>query len=158
MKDKAQTRRTILVVEDNLSSRAITSTILRHHGYTVMTAAEAPIAVALARQERPDLILMDIGLPGMDGWEATRLLRSHRATEAVPIVIFSAAGTQADRDKAREMGCAEYLIKPLAARILAREIERVLKGASKQSDAATPPVSHFERLKNFFGRESATSR
>ena len=81
---------TLLLVEDNEDNRIIYSTVLRHLGYAVIEAQDGVQAVALARSEHPDLILMDISIPMMDGWEATRVLRRDPATSSIPIVALTA--------------------------------------------------------------------
>lgn len=134
-------RETVLLVDDNEDSRAIVATILQHHGYRVLQAADGPEGVRLAREGRPDVVLMDVGLPRMDGWTAVARLREDPATAAVPVLMFTARGLEADRARARRLGCAGYLLKPVFPRQVVEEVRRVLgERAAPQRDA--PPAEH----------------
>ena len=103
----------LLLVEDNEDNRTIYSTLLRHLGYEVIEAQNGVQAIELARSERPDLILMDISIPEMDGWEATRILRGDPVTKDVPIVALTAHALEDDRERAAEVGFSSYLAKPI---------------------------------------------
>jgi CheY-like chemotaxis protein len=117
---------TLLLVEDNEDNRIIYSTVLRHLGYSVLEAQDGVQAVALARSEHPDLILMDISIPMMDGWEATRVLRRDPATSSIPIVALTAHAMDDDRERAAEIGFTSYLAKPVEPRAVVAEVRRWL--------------------------------
>jgi two-component system, cell cycle response regulator DivK len=114
----------VLLVEDNEDNRTIYSTVLRHLGYEVIEAEDGLRAVALARSELPALILMDISIPGIDGWEATRLLREDPATRAIPIVALTAHALADDRDRAAKAGFSSYLAKPIEPNLVVAEVRR----------------------------------
>src|SRR5712691_12105279 len=97
---KEQVMATILVVEDNEASRDVLSRRLERRGFQVLPAVTGQEAVAVAHAALPDLILMDLGLPGIDGWEATRQLKAAAATRHIPIIVLSAHAMTGDRDKA----------------------------------------------------------
>jgi CheY-like chemotaxis protein len=127
--------KTILLVEDNLDNRVIYSTVLRHYGYTVLTVPTAELALPVARQDRPDLILMDIDLPGADGWSAIEALAQRDVTRGIPIVVISACLAQEGRDKARSLGCADFLEKPLKPTAVASAVARILDGGDPPPSA-----------------------
>jgi two-component system cell cycle response regulator DivK len=116
----------LLLVEDNEDNRTIYSTLLRHLGYEVIEAQNGVQAIELARSERPDLILMDISIPEMDGWEATRILRGDPVTKAIPIVALTAHALEDDRERAAEVGFSSYLAKPIEPRAVLAEVRRLI--------------------------------
>ncbi|MDB4890322.1 MAG: response regulator receiver [Gemmatimonadetes bacterium] len=124
MEPTARIGQTILLVEDNEDNRIIYSTVLRHVGYDVVEAEDGVQAVALARSALPDLILMDISIPGMDGWEATRILRKDPTTMAIPIIALTAHALTDDRERALQMGFTAYLAKPVEPRTVVAEVRR----------------------------------
>ncbi|MGH7476457.1 MAG: response regulator [Longimicrobiales bacterium] len=124
----------VLLVEDNEDNRFIYSTILQRQGYRVLEARTGEEGVSLARERRPDLILMDISLPRMDGFEATRLLKASRQTAAIPIVAVTAHALMQDRLRAREAGCDAYLVKPIEPRKVLAEVERMIGMSGAVSD------------------------
>jgi CheY-like chemotaxis protein len=103
----------ILLVEDNEMNRDMLGRRLRRHGFTVCFAVDGPSGVSAAAREAPDLILMDVALGDMDGWEATRRIRSNPATAAIPIIALTAHALASDRAKSVEVGCAEFDTKPV---------------------------------------------
>ncbi len=103
----------ILLVEDNEMSRDMLTRRLARKGYEVLIAVDGAQAVSMAESEAPDLILMDMGLPVLDGWEATRRLKAAPATRSIPIIGISAHAMAGDREKAIAMGCDDYDIKPV---------------------------------------------
>jgi len=117
---------TVLLVEDNEDNRIIYSTVLRHLGYKVVEAEDGAQAIALARSVTPDLILMDISIPEVDGWEATRIIRADPATSAIPIIALTAHALADDRERATEVGFNAYLAKPIEPRAVVAEIRRWL--------------------------------
>lgn len=123
---------TILVVEDNEDNRVIYGTMLRAHGFVVHEAAGGEEALTMARQSQPSLVLMDIGLPNMDGVEATRLLKQDPRTAQIPVLALTAHALLAERQRATQAGVAGYLIKPIGSTALVREVERALRQASER--------------------------
>jgi two-component system, cell cycle response regulator DivK len=105
--------KTVLIVEDNHDNRAIFAAILNHFGYDVLEAEDGEGGVELARAEHPDLILMDISLPRMDGLEATSLLKADGATSDIPIIAVTAHAMREDEARVRNAGCDGYLAKPV---------------------------------------------
>ena len=103
----------VLVVEDNPANMTLATFLLQSAGHAVITAANAEIGLMLARAEQPDLILMDIQLPGMDGLEATRLLKADAATRAIPVVALTALAMKGDEERIRAAGCDGYIAKPM---------------------------------------------
>ncbi len=103
----------ILVVEDNDMNRDMVSRRLARRGLDVVVAVDGRQGVEMARSEAPDLILMDMSLPEIDGWEATRLLKADEATQAIPIIALTAHAMAGDREKALEAGCDDYDTKPI---------------------------------------------
>ena len=103
----------ILIVEDNATNRRLAVLILETAGYTVLSAADAEAGLTVAREERPDLILMDIQLPGMDGLEATALLKGDDATRAIPVIALTALAMIGDEERIRAAGCDGYVAKPM---------------------------------------------
>jgi two-component system cell cycle response regulator DivK len=103
----------ILIVEDNVANMTLTVFMLQSAGYTVLSATDAEAGLALARNEQPDLILMDIQLPGMDGLEATMLLKRDDATRAIPVIALTALAMKGDEERIRAAGCDGYIAKPM---------------------------------------------
>ena len=133
MDDPASTGQTLLLVEDNEDNRIIYTTVLRHLGYQVLEAQDGVQAVELARDVRPDLILMDISIPRLDGWEATRILRGDPRTRSIPIIALTAHALADDRERATEVGFSAYLAKPIEPRVVVAEIRRWIgEGSSKK--------------------------
>src|ERR1700675_3618490 len=103
----------VLVVEDNAGNMKFTTFLLQSAGHTVLGAATAEAGLALARDEQPNLILMDIQLPGMDGLEATGLLKRAEATRAIPVIALTALTMKGDEERIRAAGCDGYVAKPM---------------------------------------------
>ena len=116
----------ILLVDDDEMSRDMLSRRLIRRGFEVIVAIDGKQGVEAARREKPDIILMDMSLPVMDGWEATRCIKSDDATRGVSVIGLSARTMSADRDKAIEAGCDDYDIKPIEFDRLVGKIERLL--------------------------------
>ena len=112
----------ILVVEDNPLNMELTADILGAAGYTVLRAENAERGIALAREESPALILMDISLPGMDGLSAVEILREETETRAIPVVALTAHAMKGDEEKALVAGCDGYITKPIDTRALPGEV------------------------------------
>lgn len=117
---------TILIVEDNDMNREMLSRRLRRRGYEVVLASDGGMVADLARAELPDLILMDMSLPVMDGWEVTRLLKADEALRAIPVIALTAHAMAHDREKALEVGCDEYETKPIDLPLLLAKMESLL--------------------------------
>jgi CheY-like chemotaxis protein len=131
--DPASTGQTLLLVEDNEDNRIIYTTVLRHLGYEVFEAHDGVEAVELARNVQPDLILMDISIPRLEGWEATRILRGDPRTSTIPIIALTAHALADDRERASEVGFSAYLAKPIEPRMVVAEIRRWIgEGSSKK--------------------------
>ena len=122
---------TILLVEDNEDNRRIYVTILAHAGYRVLEAVDGEAALSVARAELPDMILMDVSIPKIDGWEATRRLKADPATSGIPIVALTAHALASDREKAMDVGCDGYIPKPAEPRLILAEVERRVGPASR---------------------------
>jgi CheY-like chemotaxis protein len=119
----------ILLVEDNAENRDMLGRRLSRAGFAVCFATDGPAGIRLAASELPDLILMDIALGDMDGWEATRSLKSNPKTAAIPIIALTAHALSTDRKKSIEVGCAEYDTKPVDLERLLRKINTCLAAA-----------------------------
>ncbi len=117
---------TVLIVEDNLDNRMIYRTILEHYGYEVLEAADGEAGVRLARERLPDLVLMDISIPILDGHEATRMLKADPATAHIPVIALTAHAMAEDRLLAAEAGCDAYLAKPAEPKQVAAEVRRLI--------------------------------
>lgn len=116
----------ILIVEDNEMNRDMLSRRLSRRGYAIVTAVDGEQGVTAAQAETPDLILMDMSLPVMDGWEATRRLKSHAGTSAIPVIGLTAHAMAGDRDKALAAGCDDYDTKPVELPRLLEKIEKLI--------------------------------
>jgi two-component system, cell cycle response regulator DivK len=117
--------RTILIVEDVDYNRDLLVQLLEED-YQILTAADGAAGVETAARDRPDLILMDLSLPVVDGWEATRRLKARPETEAIPVIALTAHAMQGDEEKARACGCDDYLTKPIDEDQLFEKLERFL--------------------------------
>jgi CheY-like chemotaxis protein len=115
-----------LLVEDNELNRDMLSRRLRRRGFEVLIAPDGARGLALAAAEKPDLILMDMSLPVLDGWEATRRLKATPDTAGIPVIGLTAHAMATDRDKCLEVGCDEYDTKPVELSRLLDKIERLL--------------------------------
>ena len=119
----------ILLVEDNEMNRDMLSRRLVRGGYKVIIATDGARGVAMATSDRPDLILMDMSLPVIDGWEATRRIKATPELRKIPIIALTAHAMATDRDKALEAGCDEYDTKPIELQRLLGKIETLLAAA-----------------------------
>jgi len=114
----------VLVVDDNRDAASLLAELLQLLGHEAMTAHDGLAAVAMAEKERPDLVLMDLGMPGIDGFEATRRIRSQPWSAGIVIVALTGWGHASDRERSAAAGCAGHLVKPASI----ADIERVLAG------------------------------
>ena len=124
----------ILIVEDNADNMTLTVLLLESEGHVVIRAIDAEAGLTLARAQLPDLILMDIQLPGMDGLEATALLKGDAATRAIPVIALTALAMKGDEERIRAAGCDGYVCKPI-------RIHEFLATIAAQLAAAKPVVA-----------------
>jgi two-component system cell cycle response regulator DivK len=117
---------TVLLVEDNEDNLVIYTTILKHSGYSVIPATDGEAALAVARERQPGLILMDVSIPKVDGWEVTRRLKADPATADIPIVALTAHALASDREMAIAVGCDGYIAKPADPVDVLAEVRRRL--------------------------------
>jgi two-component system, cell cycle response regulator DivK len=123
--------RTVLVIEDNHQNRYLLTFLLERHGYTVIAAADGPAGIALARREQPALIVLDIQLPGMDGYAVARILKDDAQLAAIPIVAVTSFAMVGDREAAAQAGCDGYLEKPIDPDRFALELQRFLPASAE---------------------------
>jgi two-component system cell cycle response regulator DivK len=118
--------RKILLVEDNEPNRDMLSRRLARSGFSVVAAIDGPQGVRMAREERPDLILMDVALGDMDGWEATLTIKADPNSAPTPVIALTAHALESDRKRSAEVGCADFDTKPVDYPRLLEKIERLL--------------------------------
>lgn len=119
--------KTILIVEDVALNRDLLVQLLEED-YRLVLAGDGVAALEQAAQARPDLILMDLSLPRMDGWEATRRLKAHAALAGIPVIVLSARAMRGDEERARASGCDDFLTKPIDETLLYEKLARYLGG------------------------------
>jgi two-component system, cell cycle response regulator DivK len=120
----------VLLVEDNPDIRSLLLVQIKWMGFTPITASTGKEALEIATSEKPDLILMDFLMPGMDGWEATRMLRSNPETKDIPILATTALSRPADLKSCIDAGCNDYIVKPFSVLDLQKKISELLVGAA----------------------------
>jgi two-component system cell cycle response regulator DivK len=137
----------ILIVEDNELSRDMLSRRLRRKGYEVLVATDGQEGIAMAQRELPDLVLMDLSLPDLDGWEATRRLKKDAKTQHIPVIALTAHAMSGDREKAIDAGCDEYDTKPIDLRRLLSKMVRFVEDpeAGGSGASGTGPVGGGEK-------------
>lgn len=116
---------TILLIEDNEQNSYLTTFLLEKHGYHVVSARDGPMGIQLARETTPDMVLLDIQLPTMDGYAVAQALRRIPALEKIPIVAVTSYAMAGDREKALEAGCSGYIEKPINPDTFVSEIESI---------------------------------
>ena len=124
----------ILIIEDTENNRVLLTRRLKLRGHEIVTAENAESGLAMVTSERPDLILMDVGLPGMDGWSATRQLKSDPANRQIPVIALTAHAMDGDREKAIEAGCDDYETKPIDFNRLFAMIDRLLSAQPRPGE------------------------
>jgi CheY-like chemotaxis protein len=122
---------TILLVDDNPTNLKLAADVLECEGHAIARARDAEEAQEVLKHTQPDLILMDIQMPGMDGLTLTRLLKSNPSYQHIPVVALTAFAMKGDEDKAREAGCHSYITKPIETRKLPGQVAEVLAATSK---------------------------
>ncbi len=135
--------KTVLLVEDNDDNRIIYATALRYAGYRVLEAITGTEGVAHARNSKPDLILMDISVPELDGWEATAILKADPATHHIPIIAVTAHALPGDQERSIAVGCDGYLAKPITPAALLREVDHRF---GRTTPSYVPPGSADQRI------------
>jgi two-component system cell cycle response regulator DivK len=121
----------VLLVEDNEMNRDMLSRRLARRGFEVSLAADGQKGVEMAEHESPDIILMDMSLPVVDGWEATRRLKANQATQSIPLIALTAHAMAGDRDRAMQAGCDDYDTKPIEFPRLIEKMDRLLTAKLK---------------------------
>ena len=124
----------ILIIEDNVANMKLVTMMLRNVGHVVVGAADAESGLTLARAERPALILMDVQLPGMDGFTATALLKREPTTATIPVIALTAMAMKSDREKSKVAGCDAYIAKPLRYQELYAAIAKLLPAEELQPE------------------------
>jgi two-component system cell cycle response regulator DivK len=119
----------VLIVEDNSANMTLAVFLLQSAGHSVLSARDAEAGLTLAREEQPDLILMDIQLPGMDGLQATALLKRDDATRAIPVIALTALAMKGDEERIRAAGCDGYIAKPMRYQEFLATVSAQLVGA-----------------------------
>lgn len=122
---------TLLIVEDNEMNRDMLSRRLQRRGYDILIATDGAEGLAATRERNPDLVLMDMSLPVVDGWEATRQLKSEEGTRDIPIIALTAHAMSGDRQRAVDAGCDDFDTKPIELSRLLEKIERCLGRVAK---------------------------
>jgi two-component system cell cycle response regulator DivK len=130
----------ILIIEDNPANMKLACLLMDNVGYAVVCAVDAETGLTLARAEQPDLILMDIQLPGMDGLAATQLLKRDPVTAGIPVLALTAMAMKEDREKTRLAGCDAYIAKPLRYLELYEKINTLLAQAAQRADSEANPL------------------
>ena len=131
----------ILLVEDNEMNRDMLSRRLERKGYHVVLALDGQSGVEMAQTQAPDLVLMDMSLPVLDGWEATRRLKADAATQHIPVIGLTAHAMSSDREKALEAGCDDYDTKPVELPRLLGKIDALLSGGVGKIASTERPAS-----------------
>ena len=116
----------ILIVEDNVANQLLASAVLEREGYRVEVASSSDEALDRLKSQAPDLILMDVQLPGIDGLSLTRLLKADERTASIPVVALTALAMRGDRERTLDAGCAGYISKPIDTRTFAAEVRKYL--------------------------------
>jgi CheY-like chemotaxis protein len=127
LEDGTMSEKTVLIIEDSEFNRRLVEAVLKPHGYRLLSAEDGEAGVALARSEQPDLILMDVLLPGIDGYEATRRLRADPETNRLVVVALTASASNEEQELALTAGCDGYIPKPIDTRAFPDQIRQFLQ-------------------------------
>jgi two-component system cell cycle response regulator DivK len=130
----------VLIIEDNAANMKLAVLLLQNAGHAVMCATDAETGLTIARADQPDLILMDIQLPDMDGLAATALLKQDPVTTAIPVIALTAMAMKADQEKSQIAGCDAYIAKPLRYQELYAAIDTLLIKAKPQAASEANPI------------------
>ena len=122
---------TVLIVEDNPNNRMIMRDMMEVQGHRTLEAVDGPAGLDMALKHKPDLILMDVQLPGMDGYEVTRRLKAHDDTKAIPIIAVTSFAMKGEEDRARQAGCDAYLSKPIDIHKLVETVQKFLNAKER---------------------------
>jgi signal transduction histidine kinase len=141
MPTMSEAQQKILYIEDNRDNQRLVQRVLNARGYLVVIAEDGPSGISLARESHPALVLVDLGIPGLDGYETTTRLRSLRHLDEVPIIALTADGSFSSRERAMVAGCDGYLIKPIDARQLPVQIAEFIGGRRDTISASTNEIS-----------------
>ena len=125
----------ILIVEDNEENRDVLARRLERHGYSILVAVDGQAGITMAQDEHPDVILMDLNLPDVDGWEATKRIKANPQTASIPVIALTAHAVVGDEQRALQAGCDDYHSKPVEFTRLMGQIEALLKSADPTKDA-----------------------
>src|SRR3972149_8740744 len=131
----------ILVVDDEKDILTLLEYNLKKAGFTVVSAQDGPEALALSKKEKPDLIILDIMLPGMEGTEVCKILKGEETTRHIPIIMLTAKGEEIDRIVGFELGVDDYIIKPFSPRELVLRVKTVLKRGHERHEKGTKPLT-----------------
>ena len=126
----------VLIVDDHYDNRAIYRSLLTHLGYDVAEAEDGDEAIEVARTQQPQIILMDMSLPGRDGWSATRALKDDPTTAHIPVIALTAHVSDEYRERAKAAGCDASIAKPVVPRTVAETIQKLIGGGRSESGAA----------------------
>ena len=118
----------VLIIEDEADIRSFASRVLELEGYRVLQAEDGDVGLRLVRESRTSLVLLDLRLPGDDGWAVLEQIKSEPELSAIPVIVFTASAGIREREKALGMGAADYLVKPLSAASLKEAVARILRG------------------------------
>jgi two-component system, cell cycle response regulator DivK len=130
---RASSRETILIIDDNRINMELVTVLLRAEGYGILQAEDAETGIALARDEKPLLILMDLSLPGMDGLSATEILKREAETKDIPVVALTGLARKGDEERALAAGCVGYMAKPINTRTFPGQIDHFIRMARQST-------------------------
>jgi DNA-binding response OmpR family regulator len=137
--------KTILIIEDEADIQHFISRVLELEGYQVLAAGDGTTGMALLRQNPVSLVLLDLRLPGMDGWSVLQEMKRSPDLSAIPVIVLTAIAESNQRKKVLRMGAVKYLVKPLSAGILSQTIASVLRQKGKQLQTAVPGAADHDR-------------
>jgi CheY-like chemotaxis protein len=130
----------VLLVDDDSDSQFMYRKALEHSGFDVRVARDGNEGIAEARSDRPDLIVMDVCMPCVDGWQATRILKGDPSTLAIPIVILTASSSPDDSERAKNVGCDAFVLKPCDLTMLVNIVQRVLRLPTEAHERGAIPI------------------
>jgi len=146
--------KTVLVIEDDANTAALVVLYLEREGFRPLTAADGPKGLELAKRHSPDLVILDLMLPGMDGWELCRRLRRHAD---IPVIMLTARGEEIDRVAGLTLGADDYVVKPFSPRELVARVQAVLRRMRPAPDTSRKIISHGDLLLDMENRRVSVS-